>query len=531
MFATDSKYLASWLRHFGWCRFLMTAVVLAAAGSIGCGGEAEVRIARTPSAGSPTAGSPAVATSTPTERQPQATATNTDVPDTPVPTATAQDTPTTAPPLPTATNTEVGTSTPRPSRTPTNTPVVDTPTPTRPTATLTNSPTNSPTETRTSTRTNTRTPTTTATLPPPTNTTAPTATFTEMPTGTPVGTATATAVPTGSAATMVPTTAVPTDVPTDIPTTVPTSTFTPIPEPTETPTEMPANELGTNRCTLSEDSILRLNLAASPLGVGPGGAFDIVCGAVDEQTQRAECGCEFVDFDPIPLLGIGDVCISSGGECPAGQISCNAGRAAGLDFRSDHNIGTCTSNTNCNATCDSHCSSLGSGFERGDAGCEGFCISGPSFDAACVEDADCPDSSCPGKEPFGGGVHQGVCNCTCIGRGSGAPGPAGTLDCNLGLQITVERDNDQVCFNTTPSITLPPICGALTTAGATGELLHANNGTRRRDVIGPLDLAGVPATCEQFSAGSVGDTTFVGNLAFYDSTLGDILTEIFFVCE
>ena len=266
------------------------------------------------------------------------------------------------------------------------------------------------------------------------------------------------------------------------------------------------------------------------MGVDPVGAFDVDCSGVDPVTQTANCTCDLVSIDPIPLLGIGDVCIESGGACPAGPLNCDAGTGVDLDVVADHNSGSCSGNADCAASCDAICAGIGAGYERLDSACEGFCVSGPNFDNVCVQDADCPESSCPGKEPVQGGVHAGVCGCTCVGRGLGDPGPAGAMNCNLGLSITVERDSDPVCGTDSAPIILPPLCGALTTGAATAELVRVNNG-RNRDKVTAVDRVGAAVTCPQFAAGAISGMTFAGNLVFYDSSLGDIVTENFFVCE
>ena len=254
----------------------------------------------------------------------------------------------------TFTPTNTNTFTPTQSRTPTSPPNTDTPEPT-------NTDTPEPTNTDTPEPTNTDTPEPTE---PPTQTptgvptgTAATVTPTAVPTGT-AATVTPTGVPTGTAMTMIPTNTptVPLDTPTvpvDTPTVpadtaTPTNTSTNTPEPTDTntpeptdtftqtptrtdtptntntptPTDTPAPPsatptetaipgLGSNICTLGEGSELLLRLLVSPLPVNPKGSISIDCGAVDPITGESPCTCEVNELDAIPLLGIGDVCVSN----------------------------------------------------------------------------------------------------------------------------------------------------------------------------------------------------------------------------
>ncbi len=525
--------------------------------------------------------------STPTS--PPATATqDTNPTNTQAPPPTETERPTRTPTdtmLPTATPATTATATIAPTNTftPTNTNTF-TPTNTNtftPTNTFTFTPTqsSSPTNTFTPTGTNTFTPTNSNT-PSPTDTFTPTLTPTAVETGTAatetptkVATLTPTAVPTGSVATMTPTTPVdptftpttpvgptftptststftPTDTvpPTNTFTNTPTNTFTPTNSntptstntftptnspapPTATPTETVAAGLGTETCTLGTGSELLLQLLFSPLPVEPTGSVEIDCGPVDPITGETACSCDIVELDAIPLLGIGDVCVYPAGPCEPGVFACNGGRALDLDLLADHNIGDCSSNADCDAQCDEFCGDLGPNYARQGASCEGFCQGGDSAEMACTQDDQCPGGNCPGKEPAQGGVHDEVCNCTCLGEELGDPGPAGSFSCNLGLQITVERDLDAVCGNSVPSIILPPLCGALSTTDGVGFLAaNANNGNNRQR-IGPLENSGAPISCDNFETGNLSGLRLQGNLMFFDSTLGDILVKNTFICE
>lgn len=559
----------------------------------------------TPTAGTqlPATETPAVATATRTEaatRTPTTAATRT--PTTVViatrtftpqgtPTGTATATRTAVPPTNTPTRTNTSTATR------TNTAIN--------TATHTNTAVNTATPTNTPTRTNTLTHTRTATLthtiaPTNTATAQPTNTTVSTPTGVPTGTAathTPTGVPTSTAATETPVatdtpaqatntpaqatntpvaptntavpptstpiaptnTAVPptdtpvpptnTVVPSNTPTRTPTGTATRTPTrtPTQTPTFTQTQSTTTQTCTLnSATSRLFLQLPQTGILVRPAGSFEIECGAPGGNGQRA-CTCDVNEFDAIPLLGIGDVCVAGAGPCDPGVQACNGGRALDLDLKGDHNIGTCNSQAACATACNTHCTGFGASYARQDSSCEGFCAGGPNLNGVCTADANCPQSNCPGKEPLNGvpQLHAGVCNCTCIGAGLGTAAPAGSMSCKLGLAITVERDNDQICGNVPPSITLAPVCGTISTTHAEGRSLDANNGGDRdrlppcggrnqppcRDDSPILEKNGVLKTCQQFNTGSLTGLHLVGYLQFYDSSLGDILTEEEFICQ
>ncbi len=113
----------------------------------------------------------------------------------------------------------------------------------------------------------------------------------------------------------------------------------------------------------------------------------------------------------------------------------------------------------------------------------------------------------------------------------GAAATAGTMTCNLGLAITVERDQDLICGNSVPTITLAPLCGSLTTKAAQGVIEHVNSQTGNNDDIGPRKVTGQGLSCTNFAAGNLTGLELTGYLAFYDSSLGDILAEQEFICQ
>ena len=331
-----------------------------------------------------------------------------------------------------------------------------------------------------------------------------------------------------------PITFAPTNTPTSPPTATPTPagpTFTPsdtptpgAPTATATPTSTPLPGLGTYTCTLDSSSRLTLVTEASPVGVTPNGSIEIDCSATDANGVSM-CTCDLIQIDAIPLLGLGDVCVAPAGPCPAAKYDCDGGTALDLDLYADHNVGSCTSQASCSAVCDTFCSGLSASHQQQSSSCEGYCMGGSNHEAACTQDADCPGGNCPGKEPVQGGAHAGVCNCSCLALEQGAAGAAGAFSCNLGLAITVERDNDQICGNFPPSITLSPLCGSLTSTRSDGVLEHVNNKSGGNNDLGPFDLSGAGLACTDYSAGNLSGLSLTGYLAFYDSSLGDILAQ------
>jgi len=382
---------------------------------------------------------------------------------------------------------------------------------------------------------------------------APTATNTH--TQTPTHTFTPTATPAGSAATATPTdtpvdtptAGPPTDTPTDTPTagpptdtpTAPAATSTP----TSTPTQTPTATVEAVICTLNNQvggSALRLRTAASPGGVlvRPNGSLRLITGPTGPNGQRATT-CEVIEIDAIPLLGIGDVCVAPAGPCQPAVQACTGGAPLNLDVKANHNIGACGSQAACAASCNAHCDTFGATYDRQDSSCEGFCAGGPNHEMACTQDSQCPNGTCPGQEPTQAGPHAGVCNCTCLGDELGANAPAGSMSCNLGLAITVERDNNQICGDAIPSITLAPLCGGITTTNAMGKAINVNNvssGSVSRlppgnANVAPYQVNGALKTCAQVDSQQLTGFKLVGYLMFYDSSLNDILVEEEFVCQ
>ena len=367
-----------------------------------------------------------------------------------------------------------------------------------------------PTPTATNTRTVTNTPTVTRTATAtPTRTNTATATATRTATNTPVNTSTRTATNTGTA------------------TRTATNTPTPTETPTQTPTSTPLN-IGLHTCTLNGAlSSISLTTQALPLTFAANGTLNFSCGTVAGDGTAA-CTCNVVSFAPIVIPAIGDVCVNPAGPCPAGKIDCDGGAPVNTDVVSDHNIGTCTSNAGCTASCASTCTGMGAAYSPLLTGCEGFCQGGSNDEAACTNDTQCPGGSCVGGEPV---QHAGTCNCVCAAGGIGGASSPGGLGCNLGVQIDVELPSDGDCLDP-DTIKLPPLCAPVTTQTSTGILRDANNTAAKTIPSGGVSTAtGTNISCATLSSSTTTNMKVVGALGFFDTTLGDIFARLSLTCQ
>ncbi|MFN8641981.1 MAG: hypothetical protein U0802_10095 [Candidatus Binatia bacterium] len=292
--------------------------------------------------------------------------------------------------------------------------------------------------------------------------------------------------------------------------------------------------VGSHTCTLLGgvgNSALNLGTQALPLNLVPSGSVSINCGSTDG-AGKAACSLNVISFAPIVIPSIGDVCVNPA-SCPSGEVDCDGGNAEDVDLVADHNIGNCANDTACGTACNAYCGGLGAAYSRISYGCEGFCQGGPNNDLACTDDSQCPTGSCTGANPP---VHVGKCNCACQGEGLGSPAPAGSLAAPIGTQIDVELPSDGDCLDAN-TISLAPICGAVTTTTAKGQIKNANN-TAMKTIppIGGMGTApdvqtGAPLDCNAASGSTVTGLKMVGHLGFPDTTLGDIFSTNIFVCQ
>ena len=455
-----------------------------------------------------------------------------------VPTGTATSTITatsTATAVPSATNTNVpgATSTSTAVSSATNTVGANTATVT-PVATGTNTAGATNTSTPLSTATNTAVATNTATAPAAaTNTNTAVATNTATPPSTATRTAVATNTATAPPAATNTNTAVATNTATPISTATrtntPAATSTATPPSTNTP--VPTNTvqaIGKSVCTLTTGSELFLQTQALPLTLTPTGSFSIDCGAAGAGGTAA-CACELMQFGAVVIPAIGDVCVNPATGCQPGTVDCDGGAPLDVSLDADHNIGSCTSDAACATACDAHCSGLGAGFARQSYGCEGHCQGGSNAGGACTLDSQCPGGQCPGGEPVG---HADTCNCVCAGDHLGDPSRAGGLFCNLGTQINVELPSTGACGDQNATIQLAPVCGGISTETSTGVIRHANNSaTTTIPAAGAESVDGTNLTCSALTTHTITGLKLVGQLGFFDSTLGDIRTRNTFVCQ
>jgi hypothetical protein len=332
----------------------------------------------------------------------------------------------------------------------------------------------------------------------------------------PTPTATTVLTPTATS----PASATATDTPIGPPST-PTST------PTPTATGGAGAPIGSNVCTLAAGSQLALQTAALPITLSPMGTFSIDCGAPDGNGE-ASCSCTLQHINDLTIAGVGDVCVTPAEGCPSGHVDCDGGSPQDVILNAHHNVGTCNSNAECLPICDARCASLGAGYERQSYGCEGYCQGGSQDEMVCSRDSQCPGGQCPGADPV---THGHSCNCICAATNVGDPGRAGGLTCNLGTTIDVELPPNGHCGDTV-TIHLAPVCGGVTTETSIGQILRANNDpTKALPQTGPATIEGAVVSCDDLRAHSLTGLKLVGQLGFFDSTLGDIRSGNTFICQ
>jgi hypothetical protein len=257
------------------------------------------------------------------------------------------------------------------------------------------------------------------------------------------------------------------------------------------------------------------------------GAVDIDCGGEGEN-GKAPCECLFQSFDPIDITGIGFICFTAATEsCPVGEIDCDGGNPLDVDMDSDHNIGACTSSADCETQCAAHCGGLaGIGtYAAFNEACEGFCENSTNPGAPCSTDTDCPGGSCPGPDNTSG---HPACNCDCNAVG-GAASAAGTLQCNLGVEINVEVNPP--CGDGDILIAVGTRCIPLTTALATSQLHNTNNSPAKDFPVPGFSRTGVGVGCSTLAGSVTTGVNLVGVVNFFDSTIGDLQSQLNLTCE
>lgn len=286
--------------------------------------------------------------------------------------------------------------------------------------------------------------------------------------------------------------------------------------------------IGAHQCTLSSASGLTAH-AVLPLPSMPlSGAIEVSCGATGP-TGSAPCTCDVqTPFAPISFAGLGWLCIGppASGACASGRIDCDGGDPLGVDVNGNRNIGSCTSNADCAADCAALCSPQA----VLDAGCEGFCTEGSQ--SSCTTDLDClvaGEGACNGPDGVGWG---NICDCTCVGEGSGPASTAGDLACNLGLNLTLEPSpgNGLACDGADVAVDLGDTCFPLSTQFAGGIVSNGNN-LGVEFPPGGFVVGGTPFSCAALAGGSTSGAVLGGAAVLYATTIGDQALELELVCQ
>jgi cysteine-rich repeat protein len=284
-----------------------------------------------------------------------------------------------------------------------------------------------------------------------------------------------------------------------------------------------------HRCEVDPNSsTVTIITQALPLPPFPAsGAIDILCGFEDPNTGKSPCECKLQSLDPINIVGIGFICFTPGdpnAPCDAGEIDCDGGNPLDVTMDSDHNIGACTGNPDCSSQCDAHCAGIGTTYSQFNSGCGGFCTGGVRDNLPCTDDSDCPGGSCTGKD---GNPHGNVCLCDCAEVGGLASG-AGGLQCNLGANIDVEIASP--CGDGDVLIAVGTRCIPLTTEQVTSQMHNTNNSPGKDFPVPAWTGTGAAIACSTLAGNVTSGLSVVGSANFFDSTIGDLQSQIVFSC-
>lgn len=324
-----------------------------------------------------------------------------------------------------------------------------------------------------------------------------------------------------------------TDTPPPGPSFTPTNTRTPSSTRTPTATPLPIHECNFDGATdNSQLQICFLGVCPAPNDIS--GQVNLTCDPLTQDGNgKRDCQCELVNLDPFQISGVGTVCVTPSGPCPDGELDCDGGNSLDVDTIAETNAGACTSNAGCATQCSSYCSGIGKAVFS--SGCESFCQGGSRNNLACQCDTlgsstcaggstlDCPGGSCEGKD----NEADQDCHCQCIDEGFGGASAAGTVQCRVGVAIRVEAD--PVCDNVQVLVRLPPLCAPFTSASATARILNTNENTGT--TLGPYTNSGTNESCTNFDTDVTTGYTLVSNLAFFDSTIGDLIARLTTDCQ
>jgi hypothetical protein len=300
---------------------------------------------------------------------------------------------------------------------------------------------------------------------------------------------------------------------------------------------------GQHKCTFdgaTDNSSLQICfLGVCPPAFDIAGGLDIICDpATQDGNGKRDCQCPLQTLEPFVISGVGTVCTSSfAGPCADGEMDCDGGNSLDIDIVGDHSgAGTCTSNADCAGLCGTYCGGIGKSVYN--SGCELECQGGSRADMPCICDTagaatctggiagvnDCPLGSCEGKDNDLGGKQ---CHCTCVDESFGGASPAGSVNCRTGVSINVEAMEDGICDGNV-LIRLPGQCAPFTSGNATAVILNDNENPL---ALGPFGESGVAGTCAAFDTSDTTGYEMVSTLAFYDSTIGDIVARLQIDCN
>ena len=273
------------------------------------------------------------------------------------------------------------------------------------------------------------------------------------------------------------------------------------------------------------------------------GTTTIDCGPIDPNTGISVCQCNIVGIIGQDISPIGAICFEALPDfCPPGIIDCDGGTPLDQQLIANHDVGDIVvaldpnqffagpfcnlpdpnqGNQQCGAMCEVYCASLGPDFEVHVSDCEGYCQSGPDEDEACVLHADCTDGGCAGGSLAS--PHAGVCSCFCLAAGIGSPSRPGGLQCQTGLQTTIELELP--CDGTDVDIVLQRACIPVTTETAMATAFNVNAELDPNATFDGITLLGDPGGgCSTLSLSVTSGSKLVGHTTNWDSSIGDVIT-------
>jgi hypothetical protein len=275
-------------------------------------------------------------------------------------------------------------------------------------------------------------------------------------------------------------------------------------------------------------------------------------GNLDPNTGTAPLEAHLNRVSLVDMGVLGAACLYDGESFPActgGMIDCDGG--TGLDVMGEHNhtVGTCglsddpnadpstyTGPSDCEALCESYCTSVGKQVHN--PGCGGYCRDGVFDGHMCRLDLECvvtdPNSGlldmdasgeCVGPEPAD--PHTNNCQCQCMGIG-GAPSRPGGMYFHLPVITSVEADKPCDLLDVTMSTNS---CVSHTTETLTNVIHEMNLDPGHIDLWVPPVTGPAPATCAALLAGDINGMEIQANNWSLDGGLGDMNMPIVIVAN